>query len=183
MRGDLLGAKWNGWIWRVDIPYLDEEEGEDVTISKLEGAEVGGLEVVYGPGCSILTLDYTYNNLKHITADDEDAKSNPGPTAFDITPWRGNYRFAQKVVIGGYNLNGQGETKPPKHRKATKFVIDGVECSITSQSDTRIEGVVPAVKSPAHVEDLVDVVVHFNDGTKSVLPDSWLWADPGDAIN
>ncbi|CEL99219.1 unnamed protein product [Vitrella brassicaformis CCMP3155] len=183
MRGDLLGAKWSGWIWRVDIPYLDEEEGDDVTISKLEGAEVGGLEVVYGPGCSILTLDYTHNNLKHIMADDEDANSNSGPTAFDITPWRGNYRFAQKIVIGGYNLNGQGETKPPMHRKANKLVIDGVECSITSQSDTRIEGVVPAVESPAHVEELVDVVLHFNDGTESVLLDSWLWADPGDAIN
>jgi len=182
MRGDLLGAKWNGWIYRVDIPYLPEEEGEDVYISHLEGGEVAGLEVVYGPGCSILTLDYTYNHLKHIMADDEDAKSNAGPTAYDITPWRGNYIYEQKVIIGGYNFNGEGKTKPDNPRKATKFVIQGVDCTIVSQTDTRIEGVIPAVEQPAHVEELVDVIVHFDDGTKTVLPDSWLWANPGPAL-
>jgi len=76
-------------------------------------------------------------------------------------------------------MNGEGETKPSEPRRATKFVIDGVDCAIASQTDTRIEGVIPAVESPAHGEELVDVAVHFSDGTTSVVPKSWLWADPG----
>jgi hypothetical protein len=134
MRGDLVAMKWNTGVWQIIL----NDSGRRVTTKVLHGTSSDpftqnrGLDVVTGPGGAILAIDYNGNKVRVQVPDDAAAI---GLTPYDIFPWRAPATGGQPFVIGGQNFGS--------NLAATSVLIGGTAATVTSVSDTRIEGLLP----------------------------------------
>lgn len=131
MRGNLLAQKWNDRLYNIVLT----SDGRGVQTVDTSIAGTYGLDVVTGPGGSILDIDYTGNAVKVLQPVDAAAK---GMTAYDIFPWRARPDGTATFTIGGVGFGNLTNT----------FVsFGGVQAALTSVTPTRIKGTIPARSS------------------------------------
>ncbi|MFT5151252.1 MAG: hypothetical protein ACI841_001239 [Planctomycetota bacterium] len=156
MRGNLLSQRFAGKVKR----HILSQDGRGI-ISGFENLpQMIALDVVTGPGGVILPISYLSNAVKLMLPDDS---SVIGPTAYDITPWRGVLGGGTRFVIGGENFGTLANTS---------VTIDGQAATLSYVSSNRIIGTTPA--GSAVTGQLVDVNVTV-DGWSRVLPEAFMY--------
>jgi len=100
-------------------------------------------------------------------------KEATSPRVFDVLPWRGPMSSELPITLGGRRF-----TKGKKERRPETVLFGGIEAAIQRYDSTRIEVVIPAEAKRADdqsLKNLVDVVVHFSDGTSDTLANAFLF--------
>jgi len=175
-RGTCFGGKLHNDIlvsrWKQGIYFLDLRQEEIRTLTDDTGKN---LDIVYGPGCSIMIVSFDKDELALITPDEEALDSfetkEVGAGAaviYDILPWRAPREYDAPFTIGGRRFT--------REKKPAAVRIGGVEAEISSYDDTRIEGIVRT----GHTGDkpakkLVDVEVIFSDHTTALLKEAFMF--------
>uniref|UniRef100_A0A6U4I7I3 Uncharacterized protein n=1 Tax=Vitrella brassicaformis TaxID=1169539 RepID=A0A6U4I7I3_9ALVE len=171
LQGSLLVSRWQKEIFLVP----DEENIEARTESL--GLFRDHLDIQYGPACSIVLMGYESGSLSVLIPEESslDAfeKEATSPRVFDVLPWRGPMSSELPITLGGRRF-----TKGKKERRPETVLFGGIEAAIQRYDSTRIEVVIPAEAKRADdqsLKNLVDVVVHFSDGTSDTLANAFLF--------
>jgi len=162
LRGWLIAQKWNDPQFLLEL----SADHRSVVSELIVTPKAGGLDVVQGPGGSMLAIDYTLNRLQILEPDDISAI---GLTLHDIHPWRGPSGSSTPFLLGGEGfVAGQ-----------TQVTIGGQVAALTSVTPRRIHGVLPLL-APNNIGSLYDVEVTLGLDTV-VLPEAFLVlpAQPG----
>ncbi len=160
MRGELLVQKWN---FRSRRLKLNASRDAVVEVNDVF-PHVSALDVNIGPGGAIVSVDYSGNRVAVLVPDDI---SVVGLAVHDVFPWRAPAGGGTRFVLGGENFGTS--------LGATSVTFDGIAANLTSVSEKRIVGVVPA--HPAAPEGLVDIEITV--GLDSVmLPASFRYLAP-----
>ncbi len=139
MRGELLVQKYGNRWRRIE---LSADHRHIVSVTQMEN--IPALDILTGPGGAVLPIDYG-GYVKILVPNDQGAV---GLTVYDITPWRAPVSGGARFVIGGRNFGTMLQTS---------VTIGGVPASLSSVSEKRIVGTIPAGLSPTM--ELLDVVV------------------------
>ena len=162
LRGWLIAQKWNDEQFLLEL----SADHRRVVNEWIMTPKAGGLDVVQGPGGSILAIDYTLDRLQILEPDDISAV---GLTLHDIHPWRAPAGSGTPFLLGGEGfVAGQ-----------TQVTIGGQLATLNSVTSRRIHGLLPLL-SPNNVGSLYDVEVNVGLDTV-VLPEAFLVlpAQPG----
>ncbi|MGJ3246524.1 MAG: malectin domain-containing carbohydrate-binding protein [Elainellaceae cyanobacterium] len=159
MRGNILAQDWNDTLYSI----RRSPDGTQVEAIEEFTDLSSGLDVLTGPGGVILGIDYSDGN---ITVSKPIDAAVSGVTAYDIFPWRSPATGGQPFVIGGANFSG--------NIADTTVIIGDKEATITSVSETRIRGILPAQLSPLDPDNngLLDITV-ISHGENSVMTDAF----------
>jgi N-acetylneuraminic acid mutarotase len=141
MRGDLLAMKWGSKPRRVEL----SEDGRSIDVIAQITDYVGALDIVMGPGGTLLGVDYSNDRIRALVPDDPSAV---GLVVQDICPWRAPAAGGTEFEIAGVGFGTLLDTT---------VTIGGLPATLTSVTSKRIIGTVPVNGSPT--TDLVDVVV------------------------
>lgn len=149
IRGWLIAQKWN------DTQRLLELDADGAVVSELEvNPLMRGLDVIVAPGGALISMDYSYDQVRITEPDDV---SVVGMTALDIHPWRTTSPGGTPFTIGGHGfLPGQ-----------TTVTVDGVPCTVTNVTSTRITGIYPALPEN-RIGQLYDVAVSSGPDIDSI---------------
>lgn len=150
LRGQLLVQRWDDGINHIELT----PDGYGVLSSTALTTAVDALHIRTGPGGAVLAVDYSQDRVDLLTPVDAAAV---GLTAYDIFPWRAPQSGGAEFVIGGSGLGDIG---------STTVTIGGLAATLTSVSDTRIHGTIPA--NPSATSDLLDVVVSTGGETSTL---------------
>ncbi len=142
MRGNLLAQVYNSELVRIKL----SADGRVATNQIQFPVEVKALDLITGPGGTVIAADYNNNKLKIYFPDDAGVQ---GLTVYDIYPWRTRASGGDPFVIGGVNFGG--------NLANVTVTIGGVAAPLTSVSPTRIRGIVPARQNPPN--SMLDVAV------------------------
>ncbi|MEC4983286.1 MAG: malectin domain-containing carbohydrate-binding protein [Oscillatoria sp. PMC 1068.18] len=158
LRGNLLAQKWNGTVYGFKL----SADGTQVETSDLYEENTDGfpssLDIVTGPGGTLIGVDYGAKNLTISKPIDPAAV---GVTAYDIFPWRAPAAGGHSFTIGGANFGTLSDTT---------VTIGGQQAILTKVSDNRIQGILPEFFSSSN--QLLDIVVN-SAGDTSVIPDGF----------
>lgn len=153
LRGQLFAQKWNGQVY-----FFERDEsgtGLDNVNTRTDVAD--GLDILAGPGGTIIGID---RNQNRITIAEPVDPTVTEPTAYDIFNWRAPAVGGNEFVIGGANFGDLANTT---------VTIGGQQATLTSVSEGKIIGILPAVPGVT----LRDVVV-TSAGVTSTLVDAFL---------
>lgn len=162
MRNHLVAQIWNSDTVRIRL----NADGTAVTQSAVQPWKLNALDILHLPGGVLMGVDYSGNKLNIARPSDAGAV---GLTVYDIFPYRAHTRGGQPFVIGGVNFG----TNPA----AVSVQIGGVPATITSVSNTRIKGILPA--RPSAPESLLPVSVTVA-GNTAFIPQAFRYV--GDTV-
>ena len=154
LQGNLIAQQWDSKLYSFRL----SPDGNLVVNTETFNTVTDGLDVLTGPGGAIIGVDFTADAIDVAIPNDP---SVTGPTAYDIFPWRAPATGGDLFVIGGENFDTSNTT----------VTIGGEVVTLTSVSDHRIAGILPALSSPGG--ELLDVTV-ISGGVTSVLTDAYL---------
>ncbi len=161
MRGDLITQKYESNTYRVT---LSESGRSVVSSSEVPTVYLSALDVITGPGGVLIGVDHSDNTL--LISEPQD----PGSLALqviDVFPWRAPASGGHPFVISGSHFGGQIGN--------VTVTFDGVTAALTSVSDNRIRGTVPAHSSAP--SELVHIVVAVS-GELRVLAHAFRFLQP-----
>ncbi len=163
LRGDLFAMKFNAPARRVELA----PDGRGVDAVSSLPAIATGLNLVYGPGGALVSIDYLGNRVRAYGPVDLAAS---GLTPYDVTPWRAPVGGGDEFVLAGEGFGTLADTA---------VTFDGTPAVLTSVGPRRIVGLVPA-RADVPVAP-VDVAVTVAGETRT-LPGAfrYLPASPGE---
>ena len=165
LRGDLIVQKYGGQTTRMVLSPDKRSVVQQVNLP----FSFGALDVCAGPGGALFGMNYGGGSVSIAVPNDP----SPGMRAFDIFPWRAPAIGGHPFIIGGQGFGTD--------LQSTSVTIGGLPATITSISDTRIRGIVPASPSPPLA--LQDVVVTANGETRIILQAFRYLLPPGNEPN
>ena len=169
LRGNLLAQKWKNQLYSIDLStdgsqvdaIINLNDVANVTGGTTNGRVAQGLDVITGPGGTIIGVDFTRDELTVAIPNDPSVTS---PTAYDIYPWRAPVTGGQSFIIGGANF----DTDPGD----TRVFIGDQEIVNLGVSETRITGILPDLSSQAN--ELLDVSIrNANGNVLSVISEAF----------
>ncbi len=174
LRGNLLTQNWNGFLYNVKL----SEDGTKVLNKSILESETdnggkvnltSGLDVLTGPGGSIISIDHSAKAV-YVAKPFDDGITNM--VAYDISDWRAPATGGGQFTIGGINFSGLTTD--------TSVTIGNKTATITSVTGKRIVGIFPTFDftdpifaSTEYTEDkLLDITV-ASGGQDSIITDAF----------
>ncbi len=141
IRGWLVSQKWNGGQALIEL----DDGGRSIKGLQWITPTTPGLGLTCAPGGVLIVVDFSGGVLRFLEPVDAAATSM---VAYEITPWRAPAGGGTPFVIGGTGFaSGQ-----------VSVTIAGVPATVTSVSDKRVGGILPALPIN-NVDTLHDVIV------------------------
>lgn len=161
MRGELLVQQWNGGSRRLRL----SDDGREVVGNQAFSAITTGLDIVGAPGGAVIVSDHSGSALRVLVPDEPGATGAAPMVVLDVFPWRAPASGGASFVLGGRGFGTLADTT---------VTFGGIPAALTSVSDTRIRGVVPAGTPSTELLD-VDVA---SGGHADTLPDAFRFLFP-----
>ncbi|MBD2358949.1 DUF4347 domain-containing protein [Tolypothrix sp. FACHB-123] len=155
LRGNLLAQDWNGSIFRFRM----NADGTQVIQKDTMAGVLDGLDLLAGPGGTLLSVDLSENAIAVATPNDAAAINM---TVYDIFPWRAPASSGQSFVLGGDNFGTLTDTT---------VTVGGIAAQLSYVSDNRIKGILPTLTPTGG--DLLDIQV-MSAGQTYTLTDAFL---------
>ena len=153
LRGQLFAQRFNNEVFFFDR----DATGMDLDSVNIRTDVADGLDILLGPAGTIFGID---RNEGRITIAEPVDPTVTTATAFDILQFRAPASGGNPFVIGGVNFGLLADTT---------VTIGGVQATVTSVQEGRIEGILPALPPG----ELLDVVV-TSAGDTSVIREAFL---------
>ncbi|MBD2219463.1 DUF4347 domain-containing protein [Calothrix sp. FACHB-1219] len=155
LRGNLLAQDWNGSIFRFRM----NADGTQVIQKDTMAGVLDGLDLLAGPGGTLLSVDLSENAVAVATPNDAGAVNM---TVYDVFPWRAPAIGGQSFVLGGDNFGTLADTT---------VTVGGIAAQLSYVSDNRIKGILPKLTPTGG--DLLDIKV-ISAGETYTLTDAFL---------